>query len=192
MIRVFAIIFAVLAAIASGWLGYRLSAMRAQPAPASGPVATQAAEPFDEKAAQQGVAHLLGTNFIGLDGKVQTIKQWSGKVMVVNFWATWCPPCREEMPGFSRLQKKLAANGVQFVGIGVDEPGKVEEFQKQFPVSYPLLVAGLETMDLTRELGNSTEGLPYTLIIDRQGQLRLARAGRMDEADVERELRLLL
>lgn len=192
MIRVFAVIFAVLAAIASGWLGYRLSTMRTQQAPASGPMSAQASEPFNEKAAQTGVAHLLGTTFLDLDGQPQSVKKWSGKVMVVNFWATWCPPCREEMPGFSRLQQKLAANGVQFVGIGIDEPVKIQEFQKEFPVSYPLLVAGLETMDLTRELGNATEGLPYTLIIDRQGQLRLARAGRMDEADIERELRQLL
>jgi thiol-disulfide isomerase/thioredoxin len=192
MIRVLAVIFAVLAAIASGWLGHRLSSVKPpQFAPAT---LGSGAEPeqSDAAGAEKALVRLLGTSFSDLAGRPQSVKQWSGKVVVVNFWATWCPPCREEMPGFSRLQKKLAAKGVQFVGIGIDDADKIQQFQKDFPVSYPLLIAGLETMDLTRELGNISEGLPFTVFIDRQGQLRMARAGRLDEAEVERRLRELL
>jgi thiol-disulfide isomerase/thioredoxin len=192
MIRLLAIIFAILAAIASGWLGYRLSAVKSPQAVSGGREIYSEPEQLDVTSAQKGLAHLLGTNFSDLSGRPQTVKSWSGKVVVVNFWATWCPPCREEMPGFSRLQTKLAGSGVQFIGIGIDDADKIQQFQKEFPVSYPLLVAGLETIDLTRELGNSTEGLPFTVVIDRQGQIRLAKAGRMDEAEVERELRQLL
>jgi thiol-disulfide isomerase/thioredoxin len=192
MIRVFAVIFAVLAAIASGWLGYRLSSVKNPVLSSSVRAPNAEPEQNDSVTPEKALLHLLGTNFSDLSGRPQSVKQWSGKVVVVNFWATWCPPCREEMPGFSRVQKKLAAKGVQFIGIGIDDADKIQQFQKDFPVSYPLLVAGLETMGLTRELGNATEGLPFTVFIDRQGQLRLTKAGRLDEAEVERRLRELL
>jgi thiol-disulfide isomerase/thioredoxin len=131
-------------------------------------------------------------NYADLQGRPLSLQQWSGKVMVVNFWATWCPPCREEMPGFSRLQKKYAANGVQFVGIGVDDADKIQQYQKEFPVDYPLAVAELDAMGLTAELGNATEGLPFTVFIDRTGRLHSAKVGRMSEPEVELQLREIL
>ena len=193
MIRVLAVIFAVIAAIASGWLGYRLSLARSTAATA-GPTSEQvlAVQARDSATADQALARLRSASFADVGGHPQSVQQWSGKVLVVNFWATWCPPCREEMPGFSRLQRKLSAKGVQFVGIGVDDADKIRQFVKDFPVAYPLWVADLDTMDLTRDLGNNTEGLPFTLLIDRTGQVRMAHAGYMDEADIERRLHELL
>ncbi len=187
MKRAVTIILALVGAFGAGWLGYRLSGAAPQASLlASPPAQDQAADPG------QAMTRLLAMSYPDPSGRQQPLKQWQGKVMVVNFWATWCPPCREEMPGFSRLQLKYAASGVQFVGIGIDEPDKIKAFEKQFPVSYPLLMAGLDTMSLTADLGNTTEGLPFTLFIDRNGQLRSIKVGLLEDQEVERRLRELL
>ena len=97
-------------------------------------------------------------------GRSQAVAQWQGKILVVNFWATWCPPCREEMPGLARLQTKYAAKGVQFAGISLDTADNIVKYEKQNPVGYPLLVASEEGPELTRQLGNSRLALPYTVV----------------------------
>jgi thiol-disulfide isomerase/thioredoxin len=153
----------------------------AEPATSPRPVVTGSA-----------LTRLMTKNYADLQGRLLSLQQWSGKVLVVNFWATWCPPCREEMPGFSRLQKKYAGNGVQFVGIGIDDADKIQQYQKEFPVDYPLAVAELDAMALTAELGNTTEGLPFTVFIDRSGRMHSAKVGRMSEPEVERQLREML
>jgi peroxiredoxin len=98
-------------------------------------------------------------------------EQWRGRILVLNYWATWCFPCREEMPGFSRLQDNFTNKGVQFVGISIDEAAKIIEFQKETPVSYPLLIGDMKTMTNSAELGNSRQALPFTVVFDRNGQL---------------------
>lgn len=125
-------------------------------------------------------------------GKAQAMEQWRGKILVVNYWATWCPPCREEMPGFSRLQEQLGAKGVQFVGISIDTADKVSEFQKQTPVSYPLLIGDSGAIDSSVTLGNSRQALPFTAVIDRQGMVAAIKLGRYAEADLERKLLQLI
>lgn len=107
----------------------------------------------------------------------QPLKQWQGKLLVVNFWATWCAPCREEMPGFSRLQDKLAAKGIQFVGIAFDSADNVQKFSVTTPVSYPLLIGGSELLQITAGLGNAAGGLPFTVVIGRDGSLLQSRLG---------------
>lgn len=122
------------------------------------------------------------------DGKAQSLRQWRGRVLVLNYWATWCFPCREEMPGFSRLHDKYQAKGVQFVGISIDEAAKIIEFQKETPVSYPLLIGDMKTMTNSAELGNSRQALPFTAVFDRNGQLVMSKLGRWNEADLEPKL----
>jgi peroxiredoxin len=121
-------------------------------------------------------------------GQAQALEQWRGKILVVNYWATWCPPCREEMPGFARLQAKFAAKGVQFVGISIDTAVKVAEFQKETPVNYPLLIGDTGAIDSSVALGNSRQALPFTAVIDRQGRVAAVKLGRFTEADLEPEL----
>jgi thiol-disulfide isomerase/thioredoxin len=187
--RGLAVIGAIFAAVAAGWLGYKLSGAPPASSGATAPaVAARMVTEAPTSASSAGLTRLMTKNYADLQGRPLSLQKWSGKVLVVNFWATWCPPCREEMPGFSRLQKKYAGNGVQFVGIGVDDADKIVQFQKDFPVDYPLAVAELDAMGLTAELGNSTEGLPFTVFVDRSGQLRLAKVGRMSESEVERQL----
>jgi len=119
------------------------------------------------------------------DGKMQPMSQWRGKTLVINFWATWCPPCREEMPAFSRLQTKYVANGVQFVGIALDTPENVSAFLKNVTATYPLLLAESEGMEMTQQLGNSRLALPYTLVLGTDEKPRLVRLGKLAERDLD-------
>jgi thiol-disulfide isomerase/thioredoxin len=186
MKRSVVVVLAICIAIFTGWLGFRLSG--AGSTASNPPTVAEAPGPGSDKA----LLSMLEATFPDAQGRLQAMKQWSGKVLVVNFWATWCPPCREEMPGFSRLQTRYSGNGVQFVGIGVDDADKIQQYQKESPVSYPLLVAGPETMSWTAELGNPTEGLPFTVFVDRQGRIHSTRIGRMGEDEVEHRLQELL
>ena len=133
----------------------------------------------------EAIARLFATRLNDSEGKQQTLKQWQGNTLVINFWATWCPPCREEMPSFSRLQTKFAANGVQFVGIALDTAENVINFSQQSPTTYPLLIADSEGTELTRQLGNSRLALPYTVILASNGEVRLARLGRVSEQELD-------
>lgn len=125
-------------------------------------------------------------------GIPQPIAQWKGKILVLNFWATWCPPCREEMPAFSRLHEKYSANGVQFVGISIDSPAKVRQFSEETPVAYPLLISTLDIMQTLADFGNIAQGLPFTVIVGRDGNLYSTKLGRYDEASLEKRLQELL
>ncbi len=123
-------------------------------------------------------------------GKTQALSQWQGKTLVINFWATWCPPCLEEMPALSRLQEKHAANGVQFIGIALDSAEALRDFAERHPATYPFLLGGTTGADLARQLGNSRLALPYTAILDRSGGFRSATSGAISEQELDSLLRL--
>lgn len=127
-----------------------------------------------------------------LKGQPQGLGQWRGKVLIVNYWATWCLPCREEMPGFSRLQDKYRDKGVQFVGISIDTADKILEFQKITPVTYPLLIGDMTVMENSAKLGNSRQALPFTAVFDREGRLSATKLGRLSEPELERQLTELI
>jgi len=127
-----------------------------------------------------------------LQGKRSTLQQWRGKVMVVNFWATWCPPCREEIPGLIQIDRKFASNGVQVVGIAVDQPEKANKYATEIGIRYPVLVAGIEVMDIARQLGNRSGALPFTVVLDRSGNVVKTHLGILSEADLATLLRPLL
>lgn len=123
-----------------------------------------------------------------LKGQPQGLDQWRNKVLVVNYWATWCHPCREEMPGFSRLHDKYHDKGVQFVGISIDTAAKIGEFQQTTPVNYPLLIGDITVMEKSAELGNNRQALPFTAVFDRQGRLFSTKLGRVAETEMEHQL----
>lgn len=114
---------------------------------------------------------LMAAHWVGLDGKPQPLEQWRGKVLVVNFWATWCAPCREEIPGFVKFQGQYGAQGVQFVGIAIDTAERVAPYVKEIGINYPVLVGGIETMDFARQIGNRAGVLPFTVVMDRSGKV---------------------
>lgn len=127
-----------------------------------------------------------------LSGDVVDVGTLKGKPLVVNFWATWCAPCREEIPGFVRLQRRYGPRGLRFVGIAIDQPDKVAEFAREFRINYPLLTGGLETMELLRQSGDRAGVLPYTLVIDRRGNLISQEPGGLKEPRLEGIIQPLL
>lgn len=110
-------------------------------------------------------------------GKEQRIDQWRGKVVVVNFWATWCAPCREEMPEFIRAQKEHGDKGLQFVGIAVDQADKVQQYVQEIGLNYPALIGGFGAMELSKTLGNELMALPFTVVLDRKGSIAHTQLG---------------
>jgi thiol-disulfide isomerase/thioredoxin len=120
---------------------------------------------------------LLALSLPDTQGTVQPLRQWRGKVLVVNFWATWCEPCREEMPEFVHVQRELGPRGVQFVGIAVDNPDKVARFAKELELNYPALIGGYDAIDLSKPLGNDLLALPFTVVISRGGRVALTQVG---------------
>ena len=126
-----------------------------------------------------------------LDGKTHHLSEWNGKILVVNFWATWCPPCRREIPDFVQLQEKYGAAGVQFVGVAVDQPDAIRDFIKTQPINYPILV-GDEEGSISKQFGNNIGALPYTALIDRTGKINVTNRGLFYSADLEAAIKDLL
>ena len=137
-------------------------------------------------------AALLAVELPDVDGRTQSLSQWRGKVMVVNFWATWCAPCREEMPQFVAIQAARGGKDVQFVGIAVDQPEKVREFAKQIGLNYPVLIGGFGAIELSKSLGNSLSALPFTVVVDREGRVAERHLGPLPRSQLDALLDRLL
>lgn len=154
-------------------------------------VGTRARAPSTEPAAvavDASPAAIQSVRFTDAGGEPRSLGQFQGRVLVVNFWATWCAPCREEMPGFVRLQQRWQEKGVQFVGLANDDRAKVDRFGKDLAINYPLWTAGPEVMDLSRRLGNRLGVLPHTVVMDRDGRVLESRVGVFREEELERRL----
>lgn len=108
-----------------------------------------------------------------------------GRPLLVNFWATWCPPCVEELPLIDSFFRQNKANGWQVIGLAIDQPSAVRAFLQRTPVSFPVGLAGLEGTELTRTLGNESGGLPFSVVVDGSGRLRHRRIGRLSAADLQ-------
>jgi len=128
---------------------------------------------------------LLLRSFPVLAGENACLENGQGRVRVVNFWATWCPPCIQEIPAFSRMQQKWRYRGIRFIGIAIDETSKVRSFAEQHKPTYPIWIGDLEALALTRELGNPAQGLPFTLILDTEGKPFAQKTGLMPEEELE-------
>lgn len=127
-----------------------------------------------------------------VDGVEHSIREWDGKVLVINFWATWCPPCLKEIPEFIELQKSLGEEGLQFVGVAIDTPDKVKAFIEEHGINYPVLVSEEKGTLVTNDYGNKLGVLPYTAFINRAGQIVHTHAGAIDKETAERFILPLL
>lgn len=136
--------------------------------------------PSAEGAAQQ----LMSASLPDLSGTPRSLSHWRGKVLVVNFWATWCIPCREEIPVLMKVQRKYVSNGVQIVGIAIDNADKVQNYAADMRIDYALLIGGVETLSLGRDLGNRAGVLPFTLVLDRTGKVVHSHTGIVTEASL--------
>jgi thiol-disulfide isomerase/thioredoxin len=113
-------------------------------------------------------------------------------VLVVNFWATWCPPCRREIPTFIELQQEYSARGLQFVGLAMDEAGRVRDFATTLGINYPLLVGEQAVVDAARAYGNEAGLLPYSAVVDREGKIVFTWAGELTREQAEEVILPLL
>ncbi len=110
-------------------------------------------------------------NLPDINGKQRDLTEWQGKIRIINFWATWCPPCLKEIPEFIKLQDKFKDKNVQFIGIAIDDKQAVEQYLQKNPVNYPMLIGGDKAIALSQQLGNIVNAVPFSLIINQQGQI---------------------
>lgn len=129
--------------------------------------------------------HLWAARFDTPNDDTLSVAALRGKPLVVNFWATWCPPCVEEMPLLDAFYRQNSSKGWQVIGLAIDQPSQVKRFLTQRPVSYPIGLAGLGGSELARALGNKSGALPFTLVLLPDGRILQSKLGKLSDADIE-------
>lgn len=143
-------------------------------------------------ASQNDNAKIFAASFPDLEGKTQPLKQWQGKILVLNFWAPWCPPCRAEIPDFIKLQEQYRAQDVIFVGLALDQKDKVQAFVDEMGVNYPILLGESDAAELGKLAGNRLGGLPFTAIFAKNGSIVSTVSGELKREQLESTLKSLL
>ncbi|MCB1922357.1 MAG: TlpA family protein disulfide reductase [Gammaproteobacteria bacterium] len=152
--------------------------------------ARQPANPVSPVQVVKEVDQLPTFAYRDLEGKLRDSREFAHKIVVLNFWATWCPPCRKETPEFVALQETFG-DSVQFIGIAIDDAEPVREFAATYDMNYPVLLGDVDAVALSRRLGNRYEGLPFTVVAERGGNLVLRHAGGLERSQLEPLLREL-
>ena len=135
-------------------------------------------------------AALYSATFRDESGAPRALGQFQGRIVVVNFWATWCGPCRAEMPAFQRLHQRWTDRGVRFVGLSAEAPEASARFGRDLGISYPLWTGGDHVGELSRRLGNGSSVLPHTVIIGPAGEVLEQRVGPYTELELDGRLRV--
>lgn len=169
----------LLVAVTAGAAGYLTRQMHAAPA-AETVLPAEAGAP------------ILALTLPDASGQRQSLAQWKGRIIVANFWATWCPPCLKEIPDFAEVSRQFENAPVQFVGISIDRPDSVAAFAREKQVPYPLLIATPQHLSLTAPLGNTAQALPLTAIFAPDGSLHSVRLGTLNRDELEGKIRALL
>jgi thiol-disulfide isomerase/thioredoxin len=127
-----------------------------------------------------------------LDARARSIEEWDGHVLLINFWATWCPPCRKEIPLLLELQEEYGERGLRLIGVAIDDPTPVGDYVAQMGIDYPILIGGADASAVSRAYGNSLGVLPYTVLVDRRGRIVYAHQGEISRPVVEQAVLPLL
>lgn len=168
------LLLALLLGAGLGWLARNRAPTFVQPVPAGAATAAQA---------------LFELELVDLQGRRQTLAAWRGQPLLINFWASWCGPCREEMPLFAELARQPAGQGLQVLGIAWESLESAQAFAAQNPANYPLLVARNGLRDILAGLGNPAGGLPFTLLLDADGRPQAVKLGAFRGDELQRWLR---
>ncbi len=177
-------VMAVVALLAAGSGYFLAKSMDTSRAPGSEPVSMPEVEDLLGKK-RPDFAHQA------IDGNPVSAADFDGQVWLVNFWATWCKPCVEEMPMLSQLHAKKSGTGLQVVGIALDDPDRAKNFASGLAIDYPILVGQADVVLTGRRYGNSTGLLPFSVLIDADGIVRWAQLGALDREALLNQVRLL-
>lgn len=174
----------VLLAVISAGLGLGLSALLRPSAP---PSTSASVPPASARTPVLGIGDLTGDiQLPDRDGKRRSLSEWSGKLVVLNFWASWCGPCREEMPMLDAMRARYGSQGVEVIGVASEPASDALGFLEQNPVTYPILInAPGDPLDVSLHLGNAQSVLPYTALIGRDGRLLATRMGNFSEQTLQ-------
>jgi len=148
--------------------------------------------PLTEETKKTGAEAIFATSLPDITGENQAISQWRGNVLVVNFWATWCAPCQEEIPEFIEMQETYGDQGLLFIGIAIDREEMVIAFSEDFGINYPVLIEAPGAASLLEATGNPQAALPYTLVINRDGEIVETYLGRVHQEKLEKVFKPLL
>ena len=141
-----------------------------------------------EPAQPEASASFYSMSLPDAKGASTPMAQWRGRPVVLNFWATWCAPCVDEMPELSALQKEFQEKNIQILGVGIDNAANISAFADKYQIAYPLYVAGMDGSELSRQLGNRAGGLPFTVLLDATGKVSKTYLGRLKMDELRRDL----
>lgn len=175
-----------------GLFGWGLSQWLAQEPDGSQRQAGTGRQVAEDWARDQIVETAPGFTLKDRDGRLRSSDEWEGQVRVVNFWATWCAPCRDEIPLLVDLQREYTDQGVTVLGIAMDQPGAVREFSDEFNINYPVLTGEKETRDLAGKFGSDRLGLPHTFVVNGEGNIAGFYLGPVKREDITPLLESLL
>jgi peroxiredoxin len=145
-----------------------------------------------DKAKQENLNQLPEFSLPDLTGKQRSIKEWQGNVLIINFWATWCPPCLKEMPEFEAMQNSYSGKGLQFIGIALDDVEPVKQYIDNHKITYPILLGQDQGVKIAHDLGNIVDTVPFTVIIDKKGVAIKSHMGALTKEELLNDISPLL
>jgi thiol-disulfide isomerase/thioredoxin len=180
---------AALIALLGIWVGIKMHSVQGGIAVPAGVAA--APEPASDVVSEAERPHpvipsrLPDFSLKDLSGKPTPISAWGGKSLVINFWATWCAPCRREIPLLQALAAEWAGRDLAVVGVAVDYPDKVQEFAGRFKIDYPVLIGEQDALDVAAQFGMDSPAFPFTVFTDRRGQVVALFVGELHRPQVD-------